>query len=206
MKQLIPLCLFVIFLVCSNSSHGQQVKMKSEPGKVKAKANTGAKEAKVKKEDDKIIVRGEGVGKEMVYPYTAEYSSQFVPGSPAQGKLVLDMWKAWDDNAYERGAAYFADTAVMELPDGQVLRGKDSIMVAMRRYRSALVTAKSTIEAWTPLKSLDRNENWVVVWGSEEDTDQNGKVSSIRYHEVWRFNKDGKVYYVRQYTTPMPKY
>lgn len=203
MKKFLLVILSLFFFAGAHIAYAQQAKVKNEPGKVKTR--TGAKEAKVKKEDDKIVVKGEGVGKEMVYPYTAEYSSQFVPGSPAQGKIVLDMWKAWDDNAYERGVPYFADTVVMELPDGQVLRGRDSVIAAMKRFRSALVTAQSTIEAWAPLKSLDRNENWVVVWGREEDVDQAGKASTIRYHEMWRFNKDGKAYYVRQYTSPMPK-
>ena len=33
----------------------------------------------------------------------------------------------------------------------------------------------------------------VAVWGIEEDTHGDGKVESGEIHEVWWFNKDGKV-------------
>lgn len=192
-------------VVLTGSAFAQQTKVKKEPDKRKTKTEIPeGRDAKVKVEDDKIVIRDAGVGKDLVYPYTAEYSSQFVPGMPANAKLVLEMWKAWDDDAYERGAPYFADTIVMQLPDGQVLRGKDSVLQAMKRLRSAYVTAQSTIEAWAPVKSLDRNEQWVAVWGREEDADRAGKRTTTRYHEIWRFNRDGKVDFVRQYTAQYP--
>jgi hypothetical protein len=50
----------------------------------------------------------------------------------------------------------------------------------------------SKVFSIAPLKSVDKNENWVCVWGMETDTDKKGKVDSFYLQETWRFNKAGK--------------
>lgn len=199
MKKLFIVALTMTFAVCSTQA--QETKIKKEDDKLKAKPAA----MKVKKEDDKLKVKGEGVGKNLVYPYKATYSSQFVPGSPAQAKLILDMWKDWDDNQVDRQAALIADSITMELPNGTVLKGKETFISESKQHRSLFTTVKSTVEAWMPMKSVDRNEDWVLIWGTEESTDKEGKVTTQRLHEVWGFNKDGKISYVRQYNAQMPK-
>ncbi len=42
------------------------------------------------------------VSKDMSSAYTANYSSNFAIGNPAHSKMILDMWKDWDDNAFNR--------------------------------------------------------------------------------------------------------
>ena len=201
MKQLLFAGILLTGLAFGSSVSAQETKIKKEDDKLKAKTTSAdGKEVKVKKEDDKIVIKGDGVGKNMVYPYTAEYSSQFAPGNPAHGKMILDMWKAWDDAAFERQTGYIADTIRMELPTGEVITGKDNFMNTSRQYRGMFTTVKSNVEVWIPLKSLDRNENWVAIWGREEDTDKDGKVTTQRLHEIWRINKDGKIDFMRQYS------
>jgi hypothetical protein len=139
------------------------------------------------------------------YPYKAEYSSQFEAGDPAHGKLILDMWKAWDDNDLDRQQNFIADTVVLFLPSGDVVRGKEGFMSSAKEYRGMFSSVKSNVEVWIPLKSVDQNENWVAIWGREEDTDKDGKVSTNLIHEIWRVNKDGKIDFMRQYTAAMPK-
>jgi hypothetical protein len=56
----------------------------------------------------------------------------------------------------------------------------------------------SRVDAVFPTKSTDKGENWVCVWGMETHT-MNGKTDSTNLHEVWRFNKDGKVDLMMQY-------
>jgi hypothetical protein len=136
-------------------------------------------------------------------PYTADYSSNFVIGNPAHSAMILNMWKDWDDNAFERHN-YWADTVTVYLTDGTVIKGKDSSLAGAKRYRGSLASAKSTIDAWVPLRSTDRNEDWVAIWGTETDTWANGKVEKMQIHEVWRINKDGKIDAVRQYSAKPP--
>lgn len=134
------------------------------------------------------------------YPYKANYSSDFKMGKPAQAKMILDLWKDWDDNAFDRHN-YFADTVVMYLPDGSVIKGKDSCMAGAKRYRGSMSTATSSIDAWMPLRSIDRNEDWVAVWGTETDTYPDGKTDKKDLHEIWRINKDGKVDFMKQFAS-----
>lgn len=200
--------LFVVILpllLLAYGSPAQQTKEKKEPGKLKTKTETsGGKESKVKVEDDKMVIKKEGVGADLVYPYTAEYSAQFVPGTPSHARPVLELWKAWEANDLDRQAEALADTVLVDFADGRTLQGKDSVLAALKRERGALSASKATIEAWLPFRSLDRGDSWVALWAREEAADASGKVSVTRYHEMWRINKDGKIDYLRQYSAPVP--
>lgn len=131
-------------------------------------------------------------------PYKATYSSDFSMGNTANAKMVLELWKDWDDNAFDRHD-YMADTVVMFLSGGNVVHGKDSAMAGAKAFRGSLKSAVSTISAVIPLKSNDRHENWVAVWGSETDTYADGKVETRDLQEIWRINKDGKIDFMKQF-------
>ncbi len=136
----------------------------------------------------------------MDYPYKANYSSDFSMGNPQNSKIVLDLWKDWDDNAFDRHD-YMADTVVMFFPDGSMVKGKDSAMAGAKRYRGSMSSATGTIDAWMPLKSNDKNENWVAIWGTETDTFNDGKTQKRDLHEIWRINKNGKVDFMKQFAS-----
>ena len=142
----------------------------------------------------------ESFAQNITYPYTADYSSNFKIGNPEQSKIILELWKDWDDNAFDRHN-YFADTVVLYLSDGSVLKGKDSCLASAKKFRGSMSTATSSIHAWIPLKTIDRNEDWVAVWGTETDTYPDGKKEVRDLHEIWRFNKAGKVDLMRQFSS-----
>ena len=133
-------------------------------------------------------------------PYVADYSSSFKMGNPDYANKVLDIWKDWDDNQLDRHD-YFADTITIWLPDGSVTRGKAANMDGAKKYRATMTKSKSTIHAWVPLHSTDTNDDFVCIWGSEEDTFADGKVDKRELHEVWWFNKEGKVTMMRQWNS-----
>lgn len=206
MKAYLLLAVSITLLLGANDICAQQTKVKKEPDKLKTKTESNeGKEAKVKVEEDKIMIKGEGVGKDLVYPYTAEYSSQFVPGSPTHARLVLEMWRAWESNTLNQYRDALADSVVLELSNGEVYSGKDKVIAALKQFRDSLAATKVTMEAWMPYKSMDRDEDLVAIWAREEDTDKNGKVTNTRYHEVWMLDKNGKVAAVRQYSAQMPR-
>jgi len=168
-----------------------------------AQEKVKAKDDKIKVKDDNMKMKAKGMDN-MAYPYTANYSSNFRIGNPAHAKMILDLWKDWDDNAFDRHN-YFADTIVMYLPGGNVIRGKDSCMASAKSYRGSMSSATSSIDAWMPLKSIDRNEDWVAVWGTEIDVFPDGKTEKKDYQEIWRINKAGKVDFMKQFTAvPAP--
>jgi hypothetical protein len=98
-----------------------------------------------------------------------------------------------------------ADTVVAYFPTGDMVRGKEAFWSSAKQYRGMFSTVKSNVAAWIPLMSVDRNENWVAIWGSEEGMNKEGKTQTMLLHEIWRINKDGKVDLIRQYTSQPPK-
>ena len=136
----------------------------------------------------------------ITYPYTASYSSSFTMGNPGHCKIVLDLWKHWDNNTLDQGSGLFADSVTMQLADGSVMSGpRDSILAGAKQYRSQFKSVQSTVIAFVPMKSTDKGENWVNVWGREFREDMNGKKDSSALMESWRLNNDGKINFMVQY-------
>ncbi len=136
----------------------------------------------------------------MDYPYKANYSSDFKMGDAKNAKMILELWKDWDDNALGRHD-FISDTVMMFFPDGSVVKGKDSALAAAKRYRGSMSSATSSVDAFMPLKSIDRDENWVAIWGTETDTFPDGKTEKRDLHEIWRINKDGKIDFMKQFAS-----
>jgi hypothetical protein len=191
MKQLFFYSLLLVGICFSQigSAQDNKTKVKSDNMKMKTK------------------VAAASTATNMMMPYVAQYSSNFRMGDPQHGKMVLELWKDYDDNNFDRHADWFADTLMMILPDGTVVKGKEANLKGVKEYRNGFTSVKSRIDAWIPLYSVDRNESWVAVWGTEEDTDQSGKVTSTELQEIWRINKDGKIDFMKQFMgkTPMPQ-
>jgi hypothetical protein len=185
MKQLfISICALSLVFLCNESFAQQKEKMKDD---------------KVKMKDDKVKMKDKGMQMDNTsYPYKANYSSNFRMGDPANAKMILELWKDYDDNTFDNHD-YIADTAVMFFADGTMSRGKDSLLAGVKQYRGSLTNVTSTLDAWVPLKSVDRNENWVALWGTETHTTADGKVEKKDLHEIWRINKDGKVDFMKQF-------
>ncbi len=151
-----------------------------------------------------VVFGAECLGQSQPGTYEATYSSNFKMGKSAHAVKILEIWKAWDDNQIERHD-YFADSLVMMFPDGDVMKGKKENLEAAKKYRGNFTKVVSTVHAWLPLTSVDRNEDMVCIWGHEVNTLPDGKEESRDLHEVWWFNKDGKISMVRQWSARFGK-
>jgi len=155
---------------------------------------------KVKESPNKLKVKDKSGTGDLTLPYTAMYSSNFRIGNAAYSSMVLNLWKDYDENNFDRHADWFADTMQMISPNGTITRGKVDNMAAIKKYRGGFTSATSTLDAWIPLKSVDKNEDWVALWGTEVDTYPDGHTEAVDIHEIWRINKDGKIDMIKQYT------
>lgn len=178
-RLLIPIWILLLICLCNKSFAQEKTKEKDDMGKMKKKGMSMDNTS---------------------YPYTANYSSNFAIGKPEQAKMILDLWKDWDDNLLDRHD-YMADTLVMFFSDGTMMKGKDSCLAAAKRFRGSLTSATSSLDAWIPLRSLDRNQDWVALWGSETDVFPDGKTTKRDVQEIWRINQDGKVVFMKQYAS-----
>jgi hypothetical protein len=126
-------------------------------------------------------------------PFTAAYSSTFVPGKPADVLTVLNNYKAWQDNDMATLRATTGDSITMIFSTGTRFSSTgDSAVKMAKKYRDSLSKVELTFYAWTSNHSVDKNEDWVNVWYKEVDTHKTGKVDSAYYEDDNRL-KDGKI-------------
>ncbi|MDX2049357.1 MAG: hypothetical protein SFU87_21405 [Chitinophagaceae bacterium] len=142
----------------------------------------------------------------IVYPYTAGYSSDFKLGDPQHAKMLLDAWKHWDEGKVMNMRSFFADSVEMIWADGTHFKKNtaDSLLRFANGYRSTLKAVTSKVHGWIPLHSNDKNEDWVMIWGTEIRTSMKNKVDSSDLHEIWRVT-NGKFDLVFQYEQKPPK-
>lgn len=126
--------------------------------------------------------------------FTPQYSFSFVMDSAKNTETVLALWKAWQDGDLSVVRNHFADSLALFFSDGSSMAGNtDTVMKGVQAYRSSMKQMNSKADAAFAVRSTDKNENWVAVWGVDISTDMNGKVDTTSIQETWRFNKDGKV-------------
>lgn len=134
------------------------------------------------------------------YAYKATYSSDFEMGNPKYAEAVLKLWKDWDNGNIIPAKDMFADTVEMRLRDGSAMTGpRDSILAGGQAFRDGFTKVESVVHAFFPTRSKDKDEDWVCIWGTEYNTDKQGKVDSVGLQEIWRFNKQGKVDFMVQH-------
>ena len=126
-------------------------------------------------------------------------------GNDQYTKFVLNAWKAYDDNRLDDIGFIISDTVFASFPNGQTVKGKDAFMQGLRAHRGQFASAVSRVTACTTLKSPDNPLNeYTLIWGEELDTKKDGTVQRFSLHEVFVFDKTGKVAQFYQYAIPLP--
>jgi len=139
--------------------------------------------------------------KEITYPYAIGYSSQFEFIDPEKSKMVLGMWKDFDNNNLDNAKDNFADTVTMVFPDMSMHASRDSIIAVTKAYRNTYTSVISKVDVVMSVRSTDKKGDWVLIWGDETHTGKNNKTDSIALHEVWGLNKAGKIEFMQQYVS-----
>lgn len=139
------------------------------------------------------------------FPYPVSYAEDFEIGKITHAKILLDLWKDFDDNTLDKGTHVFADTVRMDFSDGTSFEGKrDAFMDVMKAQRKTFTSFVSVINAIVSLKPKGKDESWACVWGQQTSVAA-GKSSSVLINENWMFDKKGKVSYIRQFSAvPQP--
>jgi hypothetical protein len=131
--------------------------------------------------------------------YKAGYSSNFTMADQAYADKILTVLKDFENNTLDNHIGWFADTVTMTLASGNVLKGKTENLNGAKQFRGSISNYKVSLDAIVNLKSVDRDQNVVCVWTTEEYTGSDGKKVKESLQEVWGFNKDGKIDLMIQY-------
>jgi hypothetical protein len=126
-------------------------------------------------------------------PYTASYSSSFVPGKQADVLTVLNSYKDWETGDMAALKSTMADSVSYVFASGFVFNNTlDSFMSLATKFRDSLSSVKINMIAWLSNHSVDKNEDWVNVWYKETDTYKTGKVDSVNFEDD-NLLKNGKI-------------
>lgn len=129
------------------------------------------------------------------FPYSATYSSDWKMGNPENAKIVLDIYKAIENNNIDELDKYLADSVTTVSFDNVTsVKSKQDIIKTVKSFRSTFDSINEEFLAFVPMHSNDRNEDWVATWMTERVKRKDGSRDSTTYQETWRF-KDGKIYH-----------
>ncbi|HEV2479438.1 MAG TPA: hypothetical protein VGS79_07230 [Puia sp.] len=133
-------------------------------------------------------------------PYPILYSSSFAMDDPKNAETILALWKAYDAGNLSSVKDLLADTVDVYLAGGMHMRSsRDSTISGIQGFRNTMSAVTDQVNAVMAVKSTDKNEHWVLVWGMEKDTHKNGKVDSVQLQETWRFDGNGKANLLYQF-------
>jgi hypothetical protein len=135
------------------------------------------------------------------YAYSPIYTSGYKYGNYQLVKPVTDYWKQFENGDIRTTANIFAEEITLVFPD-QVIRGKrDTVLAQAKKLRDSFTVVQSFIYSWMPVITKDSGDDWVFIWGRQEVTDKAGKLKAVEVHEIWQFNKEGKIMFMQQYQT-----
>lgn len=137
----------------------------------------------------------------LYYPYQAIYTDGFENGHPANALLVLELWKELENGDIRKRAKEFSDSLHLILPDQVVDVKKDEALNLFQKRRNQYSSVQYYVDAWMPLKAKNNGDELVVLWGKQDCTRANGKRDYQVIHEIWRFDKQGKIRQMEQYLT-----
>ena len=178
MRKILSVLAFAIFVISCNQN---------SPA-VEEKKDDGAAKTTAKKDSS------------FNYAFKALYSSSFEMGDPKNAKIVLDIWKAYQDNKLEDTKTLWADSVTLQFANGFTFHGNpDSVLAGGKADRNNYTSLTDSVDAWISTKSTDRNEEWVCIWGREYSTSKKGKKDTTNLQEIWRL-KEGKVNFMAQFT------
>lgn len=129
------------------------------------------------------------------YAYPVEMA-HWKMGDPQNTKIILDMYRAWDDNNPAAVASFYADSARMDLPGGtRITLGNKDIYAYLKKARALYGATYNQIISAYALHNEDKNGDWVMVMTYNKWEYDDGSKDSTLYLDNWRV-KDGKIVYL----------
>ena len=69
----------------------------------------------------------------------------------------------------------------------------------LKQERDKFAQWKIVVSSIAPLKSTDRNENWVAVYGSVNKKDFKGNASVTNFTQWYKVDKDLKISFLKEF-------
>lgn len=134
------------------------------------------------------------------YPYSPIYS-EFETGDPKNSKTVLEIWRQFETGNLMSTGNKFADSISLVFKDKIYFGKRDSILAIYKERRDAYENVQCYVDSWLPVHAKQTGDDLVLLWGRQDCISQNKKRDYLVLHEVWSFNRQGKIRSLVQYIT-----
>jgi hypothetical protein len=135
------------------------------------------------------------------YPIAPVHSNEFEKGQPQHAMRVLQVWRQYETGNVKKESASFSDSIRFILPDVVWNGKKDSVLSLYQKRREGYSNMQSFVYSWMPVHVSDEGDDMVWVWGLYDGTRKNGQRDYAIVHEVWRFDRNGKIKELEQFRT-----
>ncbi len=127
------------------------------------------------------------------YPYSPAYSADFSIGDANHSKMVLDLYKMWEDGKIDDMRPLLNDSVFIDVADGMKFNNTiDSFLNFAKQVRAMYKTTRPVFDTWMPVHHKESNEDYVLVWNRDYSTTMDGKSDSVRVHAYFQI-KNNKV-------------
>jgi hypothetical protein len=146
-----------------------------------------------KKTDDGAGNTGEKKQEAVNYAYKADYSPDFSMGSTNHSKMVLDLYKMWEDGKIDDMRPLLADSVFIEIYDGMKFNNTvDSFINFAKQARAMYKSTRPVFDTWMPVHHNESGEDYVLVWNRDYTISSDDKTDSSRVHAYFQV-KNNKV-------------
>jgi hypothetical protein len=143
--------------------------------------------------DKNIKAKVEEAIKGRSHLYTSTYSAKWTEGDSTNTEVIMKFMKSWENNSI--------DTSLFSnwVDFNNNWEKKQIIMDKLRTERNNFAKWKISVSSIIPVKSIDREENWVIVYGSVNTRDFKDKISEIHFTQWYKVNKESRISFFKEF-------
>ena len=145
--------------------------------------------------DIKLKIKDEvdGAVKARKYLYTPSYSNKWAIDDSTKSNVIMKFLDRWEHNNID--SSFFSNWVYYKY----TWEKNASMLSKLKQERDKFAQWKIVVSSIAPLKSTDRNENWVAVYGSVNKKDFKGNASVTNFTQWYKVDKDLKISFLKEF-------
>ena len=148
---------------------------------------------KIQRIDKSIKTKVDEAIKGRLHLYTTAYSGHWTEGDSTNTEVVMKFMKSLENN--------LIDTSLLSLWVfyKNNYEKKEIILDKLRMERNNFSKWKISVSSIIPVKSIDREENWVIVYGTRNESDFKDNLSTINFTQWYKVNKENRIEFFNEF-------
>jgi hypothetical protein len=148
---------------------------------------------KIQRIDKSIKTKVDEALKGRSHLFTSTYSAQWTKGDSANTEVVMKFMNSWENNSIDTSLlslwVYFKND----------YEKKEILLDKLRMERNNFAKWKISVSSIIPVKSIDREENWVIVYGTVNKRDLKDNMSAINFTQWYKVNKENRIEFFKEF-------